>query len=69
MSRKQEKTTEENKKKRMRKRKTKQTLTRAVTHIRLSEANPGAPIGKQPMKPTWKIWRITPQPRRKRMPL
>ena len=41
MSRKPEKTTEENKKKRLRKRKTKQTLTRAVTHIRLSEANPG----------------------------
>ena len=35
MSRKPEKTTEENKKKRLRKRKTKQTLTRAVTHIRL----------------------------------
>ena len=41
MSRKPEKTTEDVKKKRLRKRKTKQTITRAVTHIRLSEANPG----------------------------
>jgi hypothetical protein len=41
MSRKPEKTTKDVKKQRLRKRKTKQTLTRAVTHIRLSEANPG----------------------------
>jgi hypothetical protein len=33
--------TEEEQKKRKRKKKTKQTITRAVTHIRLSEANPG----------------------------
>jgi transposase len=36
-----DKATEEEKKKRKRKKKTKQTLTRAVTHIRLIEANPG----------------------------
>jgi hypothetical protein len=39
MSPKPEKTPEQDKQKR--KRKTKQTLTRAVTHIRLIEANPG----------------------------
>ena len=36
-----EQATEEEKKKRKRKKKTKQTITRAVTHIRLIEANPG----------------------------
>jgi hypothetical protein len=41
MSLKPEKATEEAKKKRKRKKKTKQTITRAVTHIRLIEANPG----------------------------
>ena len=41
VSRKPEKATEQEKKKRKRKRVTKQTLTRAVTHIRLIEANPG----------------------------
>jgi hypothetical protein len=41
MSQKPEKATEEEKKKRQRKKRTKQTLTRAVTHIRLIEANPG----------------------------
>src|SRR5258708_35450998 len=35
------KATEQDTKKRKRKKKTKQTLTHAVTHIRLSEANPG----------------------------
>jgi hypothetical protein len=39
MSRKPEKATEQDKKKR--KKRTKQTLTRAVTQIRLIEANPG----------------------------
>ena len=122
-----EKTTEEEKQKRKRKKKTKQTITHAVTHIRLIEANPGkldaldqlvvvylalcqqyvtlfceaetspdkyadpvfeselserwqrvayskqqaspspgAPIGRTPMKPTWKIWLITLRPRPKR---
>ena len=41
VSRKPEKATEQEKKKRKRKRMTKQTITRAVTHIRLIEANPG----------------------------
>jgi hypothetical protein len=41
VSRKPEKATEETKKQRHRKKKTKQTITRAVTHIRLIEANPG----------------------------
>ena len=41
MSRKPEKQPEADNKKRRRKKKTKQTLTRAVTHIRLIEANPG----------------------------
>ena len=41
MSQKPEKATEEEKQKRKRKKKTKQTITRAVTHIRLIEANPG----------------------------
>src|SRR6266849_1900011 len=41
MSRKPEKVTEEEKRARKRKPKTKQTITRAVTHIRLIEANPG----------------------------
>src|SRR6266704_1073270 len=41
MSQKPEQATEEEKKKRKRKKKTKQTITRAVTHIRLIEANPG----------------------------
>lgn len=41
MSRKPDKETEQNKKKRQRKKRTKQTLTRAVTQIRLIEANPG----------------------------
>jgi len=41
VSRKPEKATAEEKKQRQRKKKTKQTLTRAVTHIRLIEANPG----------------------------
>ncbi len=41
MSRKPEKQPEAEKKKRQSKKKTKQTLTRAVTHIRLLEANPG----------------------------
>ena len=41
MSRKPEKATEQEKKKRKRKRLAKQTITRAVTHIRLLEANPG----------------------------
>lgn len=41
MSQKPKKATEEEKKKRKRKKKTKQTITRAVTHIRLIEANPG----------------------------
>ena len=36
-----DKATEEEKKKRKRKKKTKQTITRAVTHLRLIEANPG----------------------------
>jgi hypothetical protein len=36
-----ERAAEEEKKKRKRKKKTKQTITRAVTHIRLIEANPG----------------------------
>jgi hypothetical protein len=41
MSRKPEKATEQEKQKRQRKKRTKQTLTRAVTQIRLNEANPG----------------------------
>src|SRR5260370_39528289 len=41
VSRKPEKATEQEKKKRKRKKKTKQTITRAVTSIRLIEANPG----------------------------
>ena len=41
VSRKPEKATEEEKKQRKRKKKTKQTITRAVTHIRLIEANAG----------------------------
>lgn len=41
MSQKPGKATEEDKKKRKHKKKTKQILTRAVTHIRLIEANPG----------------------------
>jgi len=41
MSQKPEKATAEEKKKRQRKKRTKQTLTHAVTHIRLIEANPG----------------------------
>ena len=41
MSRKPEKTTQKDKKQQLRKRKTKQTIIRAVTHIRLIEANPG----------------------------
>ena len=41
MSQKPEKATEQDKKKRKRKKKTKQTLTHAVTHLRLIEANPG----------------------------
>ncbi len=41
MSRKLEKATEEDKKQRKRKRATKQTITRAVTPIGLSEATPG----------------------------
>jgi transposase len=41
VSRKPEPATEQEKNKRKRKKKTKQTLTRAVTHIRLLEANPG----------------------------
>ncbi|MFL5629512.1 MAG: zinc ribbon domain-containing protein [Ktedonobacteraceae bacterium] len=41
MSRKPKQATEETKKPRQRKKKTKQTITRAVTHIRLIEANPG----------------------------
>jgi len=41
VSQKPEKATGEQKKKRQRKKRTKQTITRAVTHIRLIEANPG----------------------------
>ena len=41
MSQKPGKATKEDKKRRKRKKKTKQTLTHAVTHIRLIEANPG----------------------------
>ncbi len=41
VSQKPEKATEQDKKKRKRKKKTKQTLTHAVTHLRLIEANPG----------------------------
>lgn len=41
MSQKPEKATGEQKKKRQRKKRTKQTITRAVTHIRLIETNPG----------------------------
>ena len=41
MSRKSEKAPEQDKTKRKRKKRTKQTLTRAVTQIRLIEANPG----------------------------
>ena len=41
VSQKPEKATGEEKKKRQRKKRTKQTITRAVTHIRLIEANPG----------------------------
>jgi hypothetical protein len=41
MSQKPEKATEEDKRARKRKKKTKQTLTHAVTQIRLIEANPG----------------------------
>ena len=41
MSQKPKKVTEEEKRARKRKKKTKQTITRAVTHIRLIEANPG----------------------------
>jgi len=41
VSQKQRSATEQNKKKRKQKQKTKQTLTQAITHIRLIEANPG----------------------------
>jgi Putative transposase DNA-binding domain len=41
VSQKPQKATEEEKKKRKRKKKTKQTITRAVTHIRLCDPNPG----------------------------
>jgi hypothetical protein len=41
VSQKPQKALEQDNKKRKRKKKTKQTLTRAVTHIRLIEANPG----------------------------
>ena len=55
MSQKPEKATEEEKQKRKRKKKTKQTITRAVTHIRLIEANPGSLTPW--ITSWWRTWR------------
>jgi hypothetical protein len=70
MSRKPEKQPEAEKKKRQSKKKTKQTLTRAVTHIRLLEANPGKLAARRSCAPAWRR-RACPEtgsPQRARLP-